>query len=44
MLRFLMGTLSGIHIAQVYNVPNLSNLFDSFLKYLKQYEQPPPRK
>ncbi|KFK29031.1 hypothetical protein AALP_AA7G079800 [Arabis alpina] len=36
---FLMGTLSGIFIAQNYNVPNIKKLGNSTVSMAKELEQ-----
>jgi hypothetical protein len=35
----LLGTMTGIYIAQNYDVPNAKNLSVEFLKYLKSIEK-----
>ena len=36
---FLVGTATGIYIAQNYKIPNIKNLSDKCLDYLKSLEK-----
>ena len=36
---FIFGALSGIYIAQSYDVPNIKQYGDKFIKYLKSIEK-----
>lgn len=36
---FLFGTLSGIYIAQTYDIPNIKKYGDMFVKYVQSIEK-----